>query len=132
VFSICNTATTGKNFPVTTKCPNVSSKVPPAVQGTSLGNLVTWSNLKEGWYCATVSGSTVSLTISGTQNTMDNAGTVTGTMASSQPTCSDGAKAGDYIQVNVTATYHPPFGSLSIVTNLGGTTLNESSWMRVN
>jgi Flp pilus assembly protein TadG len=132
VFSICNSAATGQNYPVTTNCPNVSTTTARAIHSTSLVTAVSWSNLKEGWYCGVVTGTKVSLTLTGTQNTMDNLGATTGSMASTQPTCTDGAVAGDYIQVNVGYTYRPPFGGLSIVTLLGGAAVNQSAWMRIN
>jgi hypothetical protein len=132
LFALCNSAATGKNYPVTTNCPNVNTTATTALQSTSLGSAVTWSSLNEGWYCGVISGTNANLTLSGSQDTMNSAGTTTGSMTSTQPTCANGAPAGDYVQANVSYTYRPPFGGLSIVTTLGGATINQSAWMRIN
>jgi hypothetical protein len=122
---------TGQTTPVSSNCSNFNSRLTTAVQSTSLGNTVTFSSGKEGWYCVGASA-TPTLSASGTTITINPGGSNTGSMAASAPTCTNGNKAGDYVTVNITYTYKPMFPGMSVITLLGGTTISGSSMMRVN
>ena len=102
-----------------------------AVQSTTLGSNVSLASGSpaEGYYCPTTSGT---LTLVG------SAGTV-GTPPSGEPaTCSGvsgaantSAAPGDYVEISVTYTFTPMFGSMSIASLLTSP-ITKSTWTRLN
>ncbi len=124
--------------PITTKCnssgggPLTSDIENTAVQNTSLGTNVTISSITaagatttciqgnslklcEGWFCVLTGGS------------LD-----TGTaISSTQPTCGNGNKAGDYVAATVSYTYTPVFSHFTVASLLA-TPITYKAWMRVN
>jgi len=120
------------DVPAATKCTNLSTQLTSAAQSTSLGTHVTVSTATskswEGYYCANKTGGLT--VVSG-----DTWNLSTGTPPSSVPSCSgtvtgNSNNASDYIVVNVTYSFKPLFGAVS-VAGLLGSTISQTAWMRL-
>jgi Flp pilus assembly protein TadG len=126
-FSLCN----GQAPPIATSCSGLNSALVTALASNGLGSNITWATSpasSEGWYCVDGTGA---LVISGSAETISPKGSNSGSMSSTQPSCTQG-KAGDYVALSVTYTYKPIFKNLSIVTNVLPATITQTAWMRVN
>jgi Flp pilus assembly protein TadG len=99
-----------------TNCPYIASAVTAAVQGTSLGTAVTWSNspasTDAGYYCP-----------DGTNNAF--------VTSSSGATCTNtGASAGYYVKITVSYPFAPVFSGFSVASLLP-TPITRTTWMRL-
>jgi Flp pilus assembly protein TadG len=111
--------------PVTTNCTALTTDAEnTAVQSTSLGTQVTISgSLTEGWYCATGTGSPVTL-----HKEADTSQTTAGVCTE---VAGETTKQGDYVSATVTYSYSPIFGGLSAASLLTGP-ITKTVWVRVN
>jgi Flp pilus assembly protein TadG len=102
---------------VTAHCPNLTPAVTGAIQGTQLGNSITWANsatidADSGYYCP-------------------EATTKTLVAATSTTTCADtGASAGYYVKVTANYNFSPMFTGASIAA-LFPATITRSAWSRI-
>jgi Flp pilus assembly protein TadG len=116
--------------PVTRNCSLTYATVNGAAQGaTSLGNGVSVTALNEVYYC--VDGSGVLQSMSAGAGSITSAGVQA---ATAQSSCGSGSwvstAPADYITVQVTYTYRPVFGSVS-VGQLLGSSITKTTTMRM-
>jgi hypothetical protein len=108
-------------LPATTNCSGLNDAITSAIHNTSLGTAVSLASGYpiEGYYCT--NSSNVLQYVSGVSSKPSN--------------CSAAGDAtvapADYIQVQVSAPYQPLFG-VSVVGALGWTSINMTSWMRMD
>lgn len=106
--------------PVTTTCPNFTSKITTAINSTSLGTGITIKSGSptEAYYCVNVSNTLVQV----------------GALGSKPANCSAVGNAavvpGDYVIISVTYTYVPIMAGASVVAFLE-TPIVRSATMRV-
>jgi Flp pilus assembly protein TadG len=109
-------ATCAKPPASATNCPYIASAVLAAVQGTSLGTDVTWSNspasTAAGYYCPDGASNSFISVASGT-------------------TCTNtGSGAGYYVRINVSYNFQPLFTGFTVASLLP-TPITRSTWMRL-
>jgi len=117
-------------LPATKNCPNLSSIMTAAAQGTTLGTGVTISTttpITEGYYC---SDSNKALKVIG------STGTTSAPLTATVPNCTtvdatNTSAAGDYISATVSFNYQPAFTGLSIGALLTSP-ITHTAWMRLN
>jgi len=108
-----------QHVPATQNCPNLTSAVTTAVQGTSLGTHVTLNGaISEGYYCLNAS----------------NALVYASDVSSKPADCSAFGNAGLspvlYLQVHTTYTYAPIFTGFTVGSSFP-TSVQKTSWMRM-
>lgn len=92
-----------------------SSSISAAVHGGSLGTKVTVSSISENYYCVNASGNLYE----------PNPGNLT-----TQPTCTDGKAAGDYVLVTGTYSYTPIVSGVTVAGLL--TMPSYTAWIRIS
>lgn len=110
---------TAAQVPVTTACPNFSSRIATAIGSTSLGSAIgLQGSPAEAYYCVNASNVLVQV----------------GTLASKPANCAAAGNAavvpGDYVKITVTYTYVPIMAGASVVAFLQ-TPIVRSAMMRV-
>src|SRR5262249_5433440 len=117
--SVCNT--TAKNYPAMTNCSGLSAAISSAIQNTSLGNKVSLASgyPKEGYYCTLTDG-TIQLVVA-SPSAAPLASCKKYTAPSGKSWSAPDAVVSDIIQVRVTFTYTPYFGSVSLASLIPGT-----------
>jgi hypothetical protein len=109
-------------LPVATKCPGWDAAATSAIFRTLLNKDTDAANdgvtlhkpIVEGYFCPSAAGALVAVT----------------NPSSPPASCLAGTTPGTYIQLQITYTYAPLFGDLS-VTHLLGTTISKTSYMRL-
>lgn len=110
------------NLPATVNCSGLNTAITAAIQSTSLGTAVTLVSgyPSEAYYCVNTSGALTSVG----PVTSANPGNCSAAGSSS-------TKPGDYLQVQVTYTYAPMFGTASVASLLP-TTITNTGWVRLS
>jgi Flp pilus assembly protein TadG len=109
------------SLPATVNCAGLSAAVTAGVQSTSLGTAVTvvTGYPTEAYYCVNTSGALTSV------------GAVTASKPSDCTSAgSSSTQPGDYLQVQVTYTFAPMFGTASVASLLS-TTITKTAWVRL-
>jgi Flp pilus assembly protein TadG len=109
-------ATCTKPPATATNCPYIATAVLAAVQGTSLGTTVSWSNspasTNANYYCPDGPDNSLISVASGTTCTTTD------------------AKAGYYVRIDVSYNFQPVFTGFSVASLLP-TPITRSTWMRL-
>jgi Flp pilus assembly protein TadG len=117
-WKTCNQTTM---LPATQNCPGLTAAITTAIQSTSLGTSVRLASgyPSEGYYCANAS------------NQLQSVGSISDEPADCSAAGNSNTSPGDYIQVQATYKYAPLFG-ISVMSGSGITSINKTSWMRLN
>jgi hypothetical protein len=117
-WQTCNSASL---LPATQNCSGLSAAITTAIQSTALGSRVSLSpgHPAEGYYCVSASGA------------LQSVGSLSNKPSDCSAVGSASTSPGDYVQINVTASYAPLFPGLTVVGNWGVTSLSAVSWMRL-
>lgn len=122
-WKTCYPTTAGSTLPATINCTALNTAITTAIQSTTLGTNVSLASgyPTEAYYCTNSS------------NALQNVGSISSTPPAN---CSAAGNAtglpGDYLQVEVTYSYHPLFNGLSVMNTLGISSITKTSWMRLD
>jgi Flp pilus assembly protein TadG len=120
-----------QQLPATQNCSALNAAITSAIQSTSLGTAVTLASgyPEEGDYC--INASNILQCVGSLSNPAPGSCSATG----QQQTCAAAGNANvspsDYLLVQVTYPYQPLFPGLSVMSGLGWTSINKTSWMRL-
>lgn len=108
-----------QHVPATQSCPNLTSAVTTAIQGTSLGSAVSLNGaITEGYYCVNAAGALV------------YASDVSSKPSDCSGFGSPGTRPGLYLQVHTQYAYAPIFPGLTVAKTFPKS-VQKTSWMRM-